>query len=240
MEEARVLSIETALLAETYVIVPAYNESEVIADVLSKIGTIFSNIVCVDDGSSDGTSEKAKNSRCHNLSVLRHPVNVGQGGALETGIQYAYNRGAKFFITMDADGQHRPEDAFEMIHFLQKENVDMVLGSRFLRNTSSKIPLFKKFILFLGTLITKWIHRLDLTDTHNGLRVFNRKTAAVLRFNHIDMAHASEVYDIINRNGLKYKEYPVTVEYTEYSKKKGQSTTNALNILIDFLLRRGG
>lgn len=236
LKNQKPVPIEQALLNKTAVIVPAYNEARVVEEVLRDITEIFPNVICVDDGSTDETYNRAKSLQ--KVRVLHHGVNVGQGGALETGIQYALKNGAQYFITIDADGQHEPKDALEMLKFLAQSGNDIVLGSRF-QEKRSKIPFFKKLVLFGGVLLSRWLHGLNLTDTHNGLRAFNAKTAALMRFEHVDMAHASEVYEIIRRNNLTYSECPVHVRYTRYSVSKGQSITNSINILIDFLLNRG-
>jgi polyprenyl-phospho-N-acetylgalactosaminyl synthase len=218
------------------VIIPAYNEGKIIKQVVADIGSVFPHVIVVDDGSADASGAMAKQA---GATVLRHCVNVGQGGALETGIRYAHARGFEYFATMDADGQHQVSDAVTMLaHMHQRRaEVDIVLGSRFL-SVRSEIGRRKRVLLWAATLLSRQLHGLALTDTHNGLRVFGRKVAEKMRFAHVDMAHASDVYDIIRKYDFRFEELPVVIRYTDYSKAKGQPMLNAINILVDFLFNR--
>jgi glycosyltransferase involved in cell wall biosynthesis len=179
------------------VIVPAYNEATVIGQVLREIGRVFPWVLVVDDGSSDDTAREARSA---GAEVLRHSLNVGQGGALETGIRYALATGAEYFVTMDADGQHQPADALAMVAELQQRRaeLDIILGSRFLAQ-GTEMGRRRRLMLRVATRISRLLHGLSLTDTHNGLRVFSRNVAERMRFAHVDMAHASDVYDIIRK-----------------------------------------
>jgi glycosyltransferase involved in cell wall biosynthesis len=218
------------------VIVPAYNEGRMIGQVLRETRRVFPWVVVVDDGSSDDTASEA---RAAGAVVLRHPVNVGQGGALETGIRFCLDSGAEYFITMDADGQHRSADAMALLtHFRQKRgDLDIVLGSRFL-GQPIEMGFRRRILLRTATWVSRLLHGLALTDTHNGLRVFGRTVAEKMRFSHVDMAHASDVYDIIRKYHFRFEERPVVIRYTDYSQSKGQPMVNAINVLIDFLFNR--
>jgi polyprenyl-phospho-N-acetylgalactosaminyl synthase len=223
-------------VARCAVVVPAYNEEPMIGQVIREVRRLFPWVVVVDDGSADNTAGEA---RAAGAIVLRHPVNVGQGGALETGIRFALASGAEFFITMDADGQHQPSDAVALLSRLQarRTELDMVLGSRFL-GQRPQMGFRRRLLLRAATRLSRLLHGLPLTDTHNGLRVFGRNVAERMRFNHVDMAHASDVYDIIRKYRFRFEEYPVTIRYTHYSRSKGQSMVNAINVLIDLLFNR--
>jgi polyprenyl-phospho-N-acetylgalactosaminyl synthase len=223
-------------LEKCAVVVPAYNEAAVIRDVVAGIRAVFPNVVVVDDGSADATSGEA---RAAGATVLRHCVNVGQGGAVETGVRHAIRRGADWFVTMDGDGQHDPADALALLSRLyeRRSELDIVLGSRFLE-PGSNMSLGRRMLLRTAAWLSRRLHGLDLTDAHNGLRAFARPVAERLRFHHVDMAHASELYDIIRKHRFRYEERPVTVRYTRYSKRKGQPVLNAVNILVDFLFHR--
>src|SRR3981081_1494318 len=93
---------------DVWIVIPVFNEESVIAEVVDRTRRTFPNIVCVDDGSSDDSADRLAGSGAH---LVRHPVNRGQGAALQTGIAYALSRGAEYIVTFDADGQHRVEDA---------------------------------------------------------------------------------------------------------------------------------
>ena len=219
-------------IASSVVIVPAYNEDKIISDVLIQLKRYFPHVICVDDGSNDGTYSRA----CEmGVIILKHSLNLGQGAALETGIRHGLSLNYEYFITFDGDGQHDPADVLKMLESLHRGDVDIVMGSRFLES-STHVPRLKKIILKVGIVISRVLHRIKISDVHNGLRVMNRQAAQCMKFQHNDMAHASEIYDIIRDNNLKFIEHPVTLVYTSYSRAKGQSPSNSLNILTDLLL----
>ena len=98
---------------DVWIVVPAYNEATVIGDVIADVRSVFEHVVCVDDGSTDATSGAALRAGAH---VVTHPVNLGQGAAIQTGVEYARRQpGAAIFATFDADGQHRVKDLVKMI-----------------------------------------------------------------------------------------------------------------------------
>jgi glycosyltransferase involved in cell wall biosynthesis len=218
------------------IVIPAWNEEKVIRGVLEEVLKTFPYVICVDDGSSDRTKQEAEKTKAH---VLSHLTNIGQGGALETGIKYALkNRAIDYFVTFDADGQHGLDDVEGMIEVIKKGNVDIVIGSRFLdKSKSTEVPLSKKILLYLARIFTNMTIGLNLTDTHNGLRVFNRKFAEKINLNHFGFSHASEFLEIIKKNDFQFVEMPVTINYTEYSKSKGQPIINAVNIIFDILFK---
>jgi polyprenyl-phospho-N-acetylgalactosaminyl synthase len=221
--------------ADAVVIIPVYNEEKVIEQTISDVETEFKRIICVNDGGDDNSSDCIRKT---SALLVEHPVNMGQGAALQTGIEYALlYPDIKYFITFDADGQHSIADAVNMLKTIKKENLDVVVGSRFL-GEAVNITLTKRIILKLAVLFTNTFSNVKLTDTHNGLRVFNRKFARELNITMPGMAHASEIIDKIGRGDWHYKEVPVTISYTDYSKSKGQSVLNSVNILIDMLVSK--
>lgn len=218
----------------TWVVMPAFNEGIVVGKTVEAIIAYFPKIVVVDDCSSDRTGDLAHEAGAH---VCRHPINLGQGAALQTGIDYALKQGAECIVTFDADGQHRPIDAVAMVDLLVRNNLDVVLGSRFLGGTIG-LGKRKRLLLKLATLYTRLTTGLAITDTHNGLRVFSRAAAKQLRIRQNRMAHASEILERIGKMKMRYVEAPCTIIYTEYSKTKGQRMTGAFAILSDLLVRR--
>jgi len=220
--------------SETAIVIPVYNEDKVIGDVIKSVLKEFKYVICVNDGSSDQSSVEISKTGAY---LVEHPINMGQGAALQTGIEFARKLPVKYFVTFDADGQHRLEDVRLMLRTIAKENRDIVLGSRFLGDTIG-MTKSKRRILKLATTFSNVTSGLKLTDTHNGLRVFNRRFAESLQLKVSDMAHASEILEVIAVGKYDYTEVPVTIEYTDYSKAKGQSIINAINIGFDTLLRR--
>ena len=220
--------------SDVWLVVPVYNEATVIADVVREARKTFPNIVCVDDGSRDDSAAEVRLGGAH---LVRHPVNLGQGAALQTGIEYARAQpGAKYFATFDADGQHRVEDVERMVQRLRDEPLDIVVGTRF-HGDASKIPFLKRVVLKTVVFLSPTLRKLKLTDAHNGLRVFNKTVADGMNITLNGMGHASQIVEMIAHKGWRVAEEPVTILYTEYSMAKGQSLINGVNILFDTVLR---
>ncbi len=214
---------------------PVFNEETVISDVVAHVLETFPNVVCVDDGSRDGSARRILGSGAH---LLRHPINLGQGAALQTGLSYALAQpGAEYFVTFDADGQHRVEDVVRMLGVLRAKEADVVLGSRFLES-AVEVPPLKRAVLRTVAVFSRPSRKLGLTDAHNGLRAVNRNVAEKIDITQAGMAHASELVDFLARSDFKVRELPVTIDYTEYSLSKGQSLLNGINIVFDLALRR--
>src|SRR2546423_7797651 len=110
---------------DVWLIIPVFNEGQVIADVVRTARKTFDNIVCVDDGSRDNSADEIRSAGAY---LIRHPVNLGQGAAIQTGVEYARGRpGARYFVTFDADGQHQAEDVVAMLERLRAATLDIVL-----------------------------------------------------------------------------------------------------------------
>jgi glycosyltransferase involved in cell wall biosynthesis len=219
---------------DVWIVVPAFNEAGVIGDVIAELRSVFPNVVCVDDGSADETGDIALRAGAH---LVRHPVNLGQGAAIQTGVEYARSRpGAQLFATFDADGQHRVTDVLAMIDRLTAEAADIVIGTRFGLGVS-RPPLLKRVVLQTAAWLSPRGRRLGLTDTNNGLRVFNKTVADRLDITMNGMSHAGEFIMLIDENNWRVVEQPVEVLYTEYSSAKGQPLLNGVNIIVDGFLR---
>jgi len=217
-----------------WVVIAAYNEARVIERVIADVRHCGFSAVLVDDGSSDATAEVAERV---GAVVVRHPVNLGQGAALQTGIEFALHKGADVIVTFDADGQHRATDIAGLVDALARHSVDYALGSRFLGGATD-LPPVRRRLLKAATWFTRITSGLSLTDTHNGLRAMTRRGASAIRLRQNRMAHASEFLYQIAASELKYVEVPVTIEYSAYSLAKGQKLGDTLSILVDLLARR--
>jgi|KBSSwiStaDraftv2_1062776.scaffolds.fasta_scaffold208553_2 glycosyltransferase involved in cell wall biosynthesis len=217
-----------------WIVIAARNEETAIGQVVAELRDRYEHVVVVDDGSTDRTNEVARQNGAH---VLRHAINRGQGAALQTGMNYAVEHGARFVVTFDADGQHNPDDIPVMLARLEQGRADVALGSRFL-GSAVGMPLQRKLTLRLATLFQKLTTGMDLTDAHNGLRLFSRRAAEAIRIQQDRMAHASEIIAQIGRLGLRYVEVPCTIRYTEYSIAKGQRLSGSLTILLDLAMQR--
>lgn len=218
----------------TWVVIPLYNEASIIATVVKDLHASFTHVVCVDDGSTDGSADIAAAA---GALVVHHPINLGQGAALQTGIEYALmHPGCDFLVTFDADGQHRVEDAVAMVALARSANAAIVFGSRFL-DDRTKPGLIKRVILKTAVWVTNLTTSIKLTDAHNGLRVIRRDAAEHIHLQQDRMAHATEIVLQLGRTGLPWVEHPVELLYTDYSKAKGQSVLNSVNILVDLIVR---
>ncbi len=220
----------TTLRTGLWIVVPAYCESTVIGSVVAALRERYPNVAVIDDGSSDDTAGVALSA---GAVVLRHPVNLGQGAALQTGLQYAVSRGATCVCTFDADGQHPVAAIDTMLDAMTQNAVDVVLGSRFLAD--SDVPAIKRAVLAAALLFTRLHARLAITDTHNGLRLLGPRAIEHIHITQPGMAHASEILQQIGARRLRWMEVPTRISYTSYSIAKGQSVFNAVKILLDLL-----
>lgn len=222
---------------DIYIVVPAFNEGQILHQILADLVETGYQIVVVDDGSADDTANLALQYPVH---ILRHPYNLGQGAALQTGITFALQQPeCQIVVTFDADGQHDVGDIEMLVQELVATQSDVVLGSRFREGMLAlNIPRIKLFSLKLAVLFTRFTTGLNITDTHNGFRAFTRTAAAKIEITQNRMSHASQILDQVAKLKLRYIELPVTIRYTDYSMAKGQSLWNSVNILWDSLVGR--
>lgn len=216
----------------TWVVIAAFNEGKVIRDVVAEVVVAGWSVVVVDDGSRDNTVSAA---RAGGALVLRHAVNLGQGAALQTGIDYAIRRGAHAIVTFDADGQHNADEIPSLLDAL--DDADIAIGSRFLGKEIEGAGAQRRALLRTATLVSNRLSGMKLTDAHCGFRAFRASVAPKLRILQDRMAHASELLRKIHLSGLRVVEVPVTVRYTAHSMSKGQGGMQAVRILFDYFFR---
>lgn len=221
------------------VIIPAYNESAVIHDVVKAcIDTFtdsFSNttVIVVDDKSSDNTGGEAKKGGAH---VIRHLINSGAGGATSTGIHYAMEHDFDVAVTMDADGQHDPQDAVKGVELLLKNGGDLLIGSRLVDSTGMSQT---KVVGNRGlSYLTYLLYGVRSTDSQSGLRVFSKRAINELRWKSTRYEFCSEMLWRAKQLRLTIDEYPIRAIYTDYSRAKGQSNWNAINLVKSMFKNR--
>ena len=214
------------------IVLPAFNEGTVIGGVIDRLLPLGHYLVVVNDGSRDRTAEEA---RARPVVLVSHPINRGQGAALQTGITVALALGADAIVTFDSDGQHDPADIARLLAPVLTGECDVALGSRFLGRTEN-MRLSRRIVLRAAIVFTRLTARLPVTDTHNGLRAFSRSAAAKLRITLDGMAHASEILEQVSDLKLRWQEVPVTVRYSEYSLAKGQRSSDAFRIAAQVLM----
>lgn len=215
------------------VVVPAYNEATVIADVVRSAKKVFAkakdfdiDIVIINDGSKDNTSEEARKG---GATVIDHVLNSGAGGATLTGLAYARQGGYDIVATMDADGQHAPEDVLNGIKQLRRDGTDLLIGSRLIdsEGMSKTKVLGNKGLSF----ITKLLFGITVTDSQSGLRIYSRRAIETLDWRTTGYEFCSEMIWRAKQLDLSITEYPIQAIYTDYSMSKGQNNWNAINIV---------
>jgi glycosyltransferase involved in cell wall biosynthesis len=228
------VELPTNVRQGTFVVVPAYNEAACIEGVLRELVVAYPNVVVVDDGSTDDSYAIARAVVAY---TLRHLINRGQGAALQTGIEFALRRGAKYIVTFDADGQHCVQDIAALLHPISCGACEITLGSRFL-GEAARMPAGRRLLLRLAVLFTRLVNRVPLSDAHNGLRAFSRRAAEQINISMDRMAHASEIIDMIRNSRLPFREIPVKVRYTDHSLAKERSLWDAVRIAFHYLVGR--
>lgn len=221
--------------ASVYIIVPAYNEQEVLYKTIAALSYPGYSIVLIDDGSAKNLKEYIKELPVY---FLQHQINLGQGAALQTGNEFALKMGAEYIVHFDADGQHQLSDISNLLQPLLNMECDISLGSRFLNEQRKEVPGTKRVIIHIARYINYMFTGTLLSDAHNGLRAMNKKAAELLVLKENRMSHASEILFLIKKHKLKLKEVSVSILYTNYSKQKGQSVWNSIRILFDLLLHK--
>ncbi len=221
---------------DIWVVIPCYNEAQVISQTINEVLAHFKNVVVVNDASTDATEEILCTLP---IVLVSHPVNLGQGAALQTGFEYALLRKARAVVTFDADGQHDPREALGMARLLISGPYDAVIGSRFLDAESIKaVPKSRRMLLRVATFFSNFGRKVKLTDAHNGLRALGETVLQNLQVSLNGMAHASEIQSILTDGRFNVVEFPTTIRYTDYSKAKGQKAVNSINILFDLFVKR--
>jgi glycosyltransferase involved in cell wall biosynthesis len=221
---------------QVFVVIPAYNEGVVLSHTVDGLLSYGYTVVVVDDGSATPAIQFLHDPSIH---YLRHATNLGQGAALQTGMEYALSQGAEIIVHFDGDGQHSPELIAKLLEPIRLGECDVVLGSRFLDpGDRQKVPALKRVLLRVGICVSGLFSGLWLTDTHNGFRALSRAAAERIKLTENGYAHATEILDLIRRSGLRYREIPATIRYTEHSLAKGQSMLNSVNVLLDLVLAK--
>jgi glycosyltransferase involved in cell wall biosynthesis len=218
-----------------FVIIPFYNENTVIRQVINDLLPLQYQLVIVDDGSTVSPVGIILYNKIH---FLRHKVNLGQGAAIQTGIDYALSKEALWIITFDADGQHQASDIQQLILPVINGEADITIASRFLEKSKHNASAGRKLILKTGRWVNYFFTGLYLSDAHNGLRAMNRNAAEKIHLKENRMAHATEFLLTIRKQKLRCKEVAATVNYTDYSKNKGQSVFNSIRIFFDLVLHK--
>jgi glycosyltransferase involved in cell wall biosynthesis len=190
-------------------IVPAYNEEGSVARVVSAIHEQCPDfdVLVVDDGSTDSTAELAERA---GAKVIRHPFNLGIGGAVQSGYQYAQRNAYDLAAQVDADGQHDPRYLPDLTAALcADDEVDMVTGSRFRENAGYKVPRVRRIGIALFSALMSVIVRQRVTDPTSGFRMTNRRGIELFARDYPHDYPEVEAILLMHAHRLRMREVPV-------------------------------
>ena len=204
---------------DVWVVFPAFNEATVIQSVIERtISSGFSNIVVIDDGSQDDTTEKAKEAGAYTISYC---LNRGVGAVFQGALMYAKRNKLQHIVFIDADGQHFPEDIDKLMTKMEHSGADIVIGSRFISNQKD-VPYKRRLYNRVANMIT-FLGRARVTDSQSGFRLLNQKAIEKISLELDNYAACTEMIWKAKKNRLHIEEAPIRVVYTEYSMSKGQN-----------------
>lgn len=205
-------------------VIPAYNESRYIESVVKKTKKHVNEVIVVDDASTDRTKELANKA---GAIVLRHAINLQKGAALKTGCEAAIKLGADIIVTLDADGQHDPN---EIPKFIEKLNQnDLVIGAR----EFNKMPMKSKFGNIILSKFSKIIFRTKVSDSQTGFRAFNAKIYNKIKWESAGYGAETEVIKKISDNKIRHDEVRIKTIYND--KYKGATPLDGLKIAANMI-----
>lgn len=216
-------------------IIPAYNEEKALADVIGKTLEHVDEVIVVDDGSSDKTSEVAIEAGAR---VIKHSVNLGKGEALKSGFKAIGDD--SIIITIDGDGQHNPSEIPDLVRPIIEDGADLVNGSRYMNGPEENTPAYRRVGQKVLDIATNISAGTKVTDSQSGFRAFYPKSKNVFRFKDTGFGIESEMLVDAAEAGLKIVEVPITVRYDLDGSTKDPITHGVgvlLNITKDKVLR---
>ena len=194
-------------------VVPAYNEADTVAGVVGAISeqVPWFDVLVVDDGSTDGTGQLAAAA---GAAVVRHPFNLGIGGAVQSGFVYALENGYDYLVQVDADGQHRPEEIPKLIQAMDEDPpTDIVCGSRFLtKEREYPAPVSRRTGIHLFAFLLSRIIGQRVSDPTSGFRLYNRRGIALFARDYPHDYPEVEAVLMVHYHRLRMREVPVRME----------------------------
>ena len=220
---------------DIFVVVPAYNEEKTVSTIIEGIASEGYNVLLVNDGSKDNTLNLAIESKhkCPDkIFIVSHVINRGLGAALKTGMVASLNKGAKFVLTFDADGQHEISDIAKVVEPLQNGEADACIGARPLKD----MPISKSFANFVMNFLTLIFYGRNVKDSQSGLRAFTADAASQINIVSSGYAVSSEFIKEISDKNLRLAEVTITTIYTPETQHKGTDAIVGLKILFKMIL----
>ena len=218
--------INSPSMNNIYIIIPCYNEEGCIKEVLeeieeaSKESSDFWQTVVINDFSTDNTRLEA--SKISNTIVLNLDVNLGVGGAVQTGLIYSNQKEADYVLKLDGDGQHNPTEIINLLKPLFEDKADIVIGSRFLdENNGFKSTILRRLGIKVLQFVCKFLIKQRITDPTSGFRAYNSKALRFMAENYpsFDYPEPEEVV-LAAKNDLRLLEVPVRMR----ERKAGKSS----------------
>ncbi|MEE0489119.1 glycosyltransferase family 2 protein, partial [Methanosphaera stadtmanae] len=195
-------------MSKVAVLLPAYNEEVSIASMVLLSLQYADEVIVIDDGSSDRTSEV---SRLAGATVLSHTTNKGKGAALKTGFKYAQDY--DIIVTIDADGQHNPSEIPDVIKPIMEDRADIVNGSRYIAGKDTTTPTYRRVGQTVLDNATYLASGVKLTDTQSGFRAFSSKSIEYFNFDPNGFGIESDMLIEASVNKLRIVEVEITVRY---------------------------
>jgi glycosyltransferase involved in cell wall biosynthesis len=216
------------------VIIPAYSEEGSVGKVVEEVHTHLSQaeVLVVNDGSTDLTSEIAKSK---GAIVLDLPFNLGIGGAMQAGYQYAYEKSYDIAIQVDADGQHDPKEIGKLLKALEEKKIDMAIGSRFIGDSEYKSSIMRRIGIAIFSGVISMIVRQKITDPTSGFRASNRKAIQLFASNYPQDYPEPEVVILLHQCHLKIGEVPVGMS-ERYSGESSITKIMSIYYMVKVLL----
>jgi len=212
------------------VIIPVYNEENSIKNVIERIPNHRNyEIILIDDGSMDKSVLKIKEIENNNIILLQHQKNLGYGAALITGFKSATGN---IIITLDSDGQHKPEEIEKMIKPILQNKADLVIGSRYLGECDYKVPLYTRIGEYCVKICILTLFRQRVGNNQSGYRCFRKEILNGLNDNlFVGMGFTTEFLLECALNNLKILEIPISIKQREH----GTSYVNLANLFKSIL-----
>ncbi len=211
------------------VCIPAYNEEEHIEDVIKKSLPHVDQVIVCDDGSTDNTAKIAKDAG----AIVISQKNQGYGAAIATLFEYARRENAQIMITLDGDGQHNPDQIPLLIDTITTHNVDVVIGSRFLDDTT-KTSGYRKTGIKIITSASNYGTNFKVTDSQSGFRAYSKDAIDAIHPTEQGMAVSTEILLKISNKGLSLAEVPITISYNGDTSEQ-HSASHGVSVLMNTL-----